>query len=259
MPRSISTQALRHIAASLGVPPRLAPFLPELFRGFTSLGSRPQRLVTALARAGIGPRSRVLDLACGKGALAVALVARTGCHVIGVDAFAPFIDEASALSRRRAVARRCTFIVGDVRRPPLAPDALFDGAVMVGLFGAGRAASLLRRWTRPGGVYLLDDAVRAPGVRAAAFRAVPALEESRRVIERRGDTIVREIALARSFTPAHKRRTRRALVANAHRVAVAHPRLSPLVDEFLSQQHAAEQALARSLCPLAWVVRRGSG
>ncbi len=258
MPNTAETDALHSVTASLGVPRRLAPFLPDLFRGFTSLGSRPQRLVTAFARAGIGPRSRVLDLACGKGALAVALAARTGCRVVGVDAYAPFLEQARTLSRRHATARRCAFIVGDVRSPPLAPDALFDGAIMVGLLGAGRAASLLRRWTRPGGVYLLDDAVRAPGVRAAAFRAVPALEEARRVIERRGDAVVREIALAQSFTPAHKRRTRRALVANARRVARAHPHMATLLEEFLDQQHAAEHALTRSLCPMAWVVRRGA-
>ena len=74
---------LRHeVAASLDLPPRLTPWMDELFAGLSSLGSSPRRVVSMLREGGLRSNSRVLDLACGKGATAVELARAFGCRVM---------------------------------------------------------------------------------------------------------------------------------------------------------------------------------
>src|SRR5690606_4579014 len=120
---------------------------------------------------------RILDLACGKGAVAVRAAATIGCRVVGVDGCEPFIDSARALARRRGVSRRCRFELADVRtwRDPRP----FHAAMMIGLFPLGRAARLLRAHVRPGGAYLIDDCIAGVGFEG---RGVPTRAQCERLI-----------------------------------------------------------------------------
>src|SRR5204862_4418485 len=132
----------------------------------------------------------------GKGAVAVLAAERLGCHTQGVDGYGPFIRSARELATREGVSDRCTFRVGDVSESDRAGRArLFDAAIMLNVFPCGRAARILRRWVRPGGVYVLDDAFRA-GRAPAGVRPLPTLAGCRAAIEVNGDTIEAELVPA---------------------------------------------------------------
>jgi demethylmenaquinone methyltransferase/2-methoxy-6-polyprenyl-1,4-benzoquinol methylase len=93
---------------------RIAPRYDGLNRLLTAgLDQRWRRL--AVAAVAVGPRDRVLDLACGTGDLAE-LAARRGAQVVGVD----FARQMLRGARRRAV--RAQLVQGDAARLPL-PDA----------------------------------------------------------------------------------------------------------------------------------------
>lgn len=66
-----------------------------------------------IALSGAGPGSRVLDLACGTGDLALA-AAETGAAVVGLDVTAGMID----LARRKASATRVRWVVADMTALP---------------------------------------------------------------------------------------------------------------------------------------------
>lgn len=106
----------RAVAASVDAPARLAPVLGDLFAGVPALGSEPRAIARLLRQSGATHRWRVLDLGCGKGAVAVEVARRIGCRVLGVDAHRPFVESARALACRRGVGDRCRFLVGDARR-----------------------------------------------------------------------------------------------------------------------------------------------
>ncbi len=95
--------------------------------------------------------TRVLDVACGTGNLAIPL-ARTGCQVTGVDIAANLLVQA----RERAAAEHltATFDEGDAEQLPY-PDQSFDAVVtMFGAMFAPRpefVARELARVLRPGG------------------------------------------------------------------------------------------------------------
>lgn len=104
-----------------------------------------------MARQLLLPGTRVLDVACGTGNLAV-IAARRGCVVTGVDIATNLIEQA----RRRAAAEnlRVDFIEGDAEALPL-PDDQFDLVVsMFGVMFAPRPDMItaeLLRVTKPGG------------------------------------------------------------------------------------------------------------
>jgi SAM-dependent methyltransferase len=69
----------------------------------------------------LGPETRVLDLACGKGGPALLLASTFGCHVLGVEQ----AEEFAAAARERAAAARLDHLIeiveADARSFPLEP------------------------------------------------------------------------------------------------------------------------------------------
>lgn len=108
-------------------------------------------------RLGFAPGTKVLDVACGTGNLAIP-AARTGAAVTGVDIATNLLEQA----RSRAAAEGLTarFDEGDAEKLPY-PDAGFDAVIsMFGVMFAPRpelAAAELLRVCRPGGTVALAN------------------------------------------------------------------------------------------------------
>lgn len=256
MTRSTTSRLHAAIAASVDAPVSLIGVLPDLFRDLDSLGSVPDSAIALLGRAGIAARHRVLDLACGKGAVAVEMAAQLRCRVLGVDAFRPFVEAARRAARARGVGARCRFRVGDAGRFRAARP--YDGAVMLGLFPVDRAAPLLRGLVRRGGVYLIDDAfLDERWVGARRVPGVPGLREARGIFGALGDAVIEE------HVPTHHQiRTLDAglygrLASRAKEIAVSRPRLAPALRRFLANQRRANRLMQGPIRPAVWVVRRG--
>jgi ubiquinone/menaquinone biosynthesis C-methylase UbiE len=104
-----------------------------------------------MTRQPLRPDTRVLDVACGTGNLAV-VAARRGCVVSGIDIASNLI--AQARSRAAAEGLRVDFREGDVEALPF-PDPQFD--LVVSMFGVmftpqpDVIVAELRRVTKPGG------------------------------------------------------------------------------------------------------------
>ncbi len=64
---------------------------------------------------GAGSGSRILDLGCGKGAVAIAMARALGCRVTGIDACAPFIEKARERASALGAADRGRFRGGDIQ------------------------------------------------------------------------------------------------------------------------------------------------
>jgi SAM-dependent methyltransferase len=69
------------------------------------------------------PASRVLELGCGTGRVAIP-VAKAGATVFGIDRSASMLIAAGQSPARRALARTCKLIRGDIRHLPF-PDQSF--------------------------------------------------------------------------------------------------------------------------------------
>jgi demethylmenaquinone methyltransferase/2-methoxy-6-polyprenyl-1,4-benzoquinol methylase len=134
-----------------------APLGPtyDRYARLLSFGQDPRWRRFLVSRLPVGPEDSVVDVACGTGAVALELVRRTGCSVVGVDQSPEMLAEA----RRRVDDHRIEFVQASARALPF-EDASFDGLT---------AAYLLRYLDDlPAGLAELARVLR-PGATAALF------------------------------------------------------------------------------------------
>lgn len=255
MPDTRSTKC--QIASSVAAPTPLVPYFPRLFDGIDALGSSPRWVVNTLARvAPPSPRSRTLDIAGGKGAVAVALARRFSCRVELSDACDAFVRAATKLAEHHAVAALVSARLADASRElARARRDPADLALMLNLWPFDRAAPALRSAVKPGGVYVFDDAV-ALG-RVGGKSTFPTTAEVEALIASMGDRVLaRSIRRRDALERAHAKLLAR-LTTNARALGRQRPALRPHLAEFLGHHRAAGGLLKGPLRPVLWVVRRG--
>jgi len=129
------------------------------------------RLLGEVSR--IGPGTRVLDLACGKGEMLCRWAGWFGASGIGVDLSHVFAAAARARAEELGVADRVTIVQGDAAAYPAEPGAFHVasclGATWIG-DGIAGTIDLLRVAVRPGGLILVGEPfwLEAPPPGAAA-------------------------------------------------------------------------------------------
>jgi SAM-dependent methyltransferase len=108
-------------------------------------------------RLGVTPGTRLLDVGCGAGQLAL-IAARAGAHVTGCDIATNWIEKARA--RAAAEGLEVTFEEGDAESLPY-EDAQFDAVVsLIGAMFAPRpdlVAAELTRVCQPGGIIAMAN------------------------------------------------------------------------------------------------------
>jgi demethylmenaquinone methyltransferase / 2-methoxy-6-polyprenyl-1,4-benzoquinol methylase len=137
-------------------PTLFAPLGPtyDRYARFLSLGQDPRWRRFLVSRLEVGRDVRVLDVATGTGAVALELVRRYGCSVVGIDRS----PEMLAVARRRVAAQglgeRIELLEGRAEALPFA-DASFDALTVTYLlrYVDDPAATIreLARVVRPGG------------------------------------------------------------------------------------------------------------
>lgn len=237
----------RAVEASLGVPRGSFELLEDFFRPLPSLGAHPRHVVGWLRRAGIRRGAKILDVGCGKGAVSVAAACALGCLVEGVDAHPGFVREAELRARGRRVQSRCTFRCGLAEQI----RGNFDAVVVLNLFPFEKAVHLARARTRPGGVYLFDDAVSDDPI-----GGFPLVEEVDHFVRRTGDRVLAR----RVWTPAEvlrrERRNLTRLKRHARTLAAARPRDAEVFRECLARYEAGMNKLCGPAHPACWLVRK---
>jgi demethylmenaquinone methyltransferase/2-methoxy-6-polyprenyl-1,4-benzoquinol methylase len=145
--RPTKEEALRLFA---GLPRRY-----DLAGAVLSLGQDPRWRRAVVRRIEASPGERVLDVATGTGMVAVALVRRYGCSVVGLDQSSEMLAGARAkLERSPELASRIELLRGEAESLPFA-DGEFDNLTFTYLLryveDPGATLSELARVVKPGG------------------------------------------------------------------------------------------------------------
>ncbi len=129
----------------------------SLHPGGGALTARLARLMN------LGPGTRLLDVAAGRGTSAIHLARDFGCDVVGVDYGLANAGAAARHARAAGLDGRTAFVVGDAERLPCADEG-FDAVMCECAFctfpDERAAAGELARMVRPGGVIGVADLVR---------------------------------------------------------------------------------------------------
>lgn len=108
----------------------------------------------------LGPDSRVLDIACGRGGPALVLASTFGCRIHGVERASEFADAARERASQAGLADLIEIVEADAREYPLGPEtwdvALCLGATFVWDGLEGTLAALTPA-VRPGGYVVVGE------------------------------------------------------------------------------------------------------
>ena len=90
-----------------------------------------EKIVLLGERLGLGPESRVLDVASGRGGPALVLADAFGCEVHGIEVASEFHTVATERARGAGLPERVSFELADAARVEL-PDESYDAALCLG-------------------------------------------------------------------------------------------------------------------------------
>jgi arsenite methyltransferase len=122
-PGGLSPTAIKQCCAAVYDSDAIKLLLGDsLHPGGTELTERLGRMLN------LEPRTRVLDVAAGRGTSALTLATRFGCEVIGLDYSWRNIEAAKRDASERGLSKTVTFYCGDAERLPFA-DGSFDAIV----------------------------------------------------------------------------------------------------------------------------------
>lgn len=76
----------------------------------------------------INPKTKVIDIACGKGSTALYLAEKYGCEVVGIDISEELIQVAKVLSKKKGLEDKVKFQIADAMDLPFS-DNQFDIAI----------------------------------------------------------------------------------------------------------------------------------
>lgn len=243
--------------------PELLPFLPRLFADLEELGARTSEVLQVLAAAGVnlGPGSRVLDLGCGKGAVGLALAAKFGCTVHGVDGMAAFVEHAERRASSQGLAESCIFAEADIR-DAVVQSRDYDLVCLLALGDLlGRAdetIAALRQCVVPGGFMLIDDAYLREGA-APHPDLVDCYDhaDTLALLQAHGDQVVAELVVDDQDSAANYQAMTTAIVARADELARTHPDHAELLAAFAKRQREEEELLTGPVVGAVWVLQRG--
>ncbi|HBN85252.1 MAG TPA: methyltransferase type 12, partial [Clostridiales bacterium] len=146
----------------------LIPFLPYLLCDLWELGSSPTDIIYLIKKHIKKPEQmKVLDLACGKGAVSVQLAKQIGCQVKGIDITLEFIEFARKKAKELGVECLCEFQVEDINESVNIEknyDLVILGSVGDVLGNPEETILKLKNIINPGGWIIIDDAYGKDGV-----------------------------------------------------------------------------------------------
>jgi cyclopropane fatty-acyl-phospholipid synthase-like methyltransferase len=157
------TQTSKKLVKSLsGDSIEILPYLSYLLQDLWELGSSPKDMYDLISRNIIITKdTRILDLACGKGAVSIYLAREFDCKVTGIDIMEEFIEIAKLKAIEYKVKDQCKFIVEDINQSidyQSEYDIVIFGAVGDVLGNSLDTLNKLSKTIRSNGFIIIDDA-----------------------------------------------------------------------------------------------------
>ncbi|HCC35624.1 MAG TPA: hypothetical protein DEQ02_08335 [Ruminococcaceae bacterium] len=244
----------------------LLPFLPYLLQDFWELGSDPEVMLRLIkSHVQLSPETRVLDLACGKGAVSVKLAEKLNIRVKGIDILPEFIAYAGQKAAEHNVAGLCEFISGDINEAVKNErdyDIVIYGAASIVLGEPAQMLGKLKSVIRPGGYILIDegylpDGVKQSDVKSAGYELLTERQWSELFIEA-GLTLIETVSDDDNETPASgDSETGMAFItARANELILKYPDKKAFFDGYVRGQQSEYDDIENTIECVTWLLKK---
>jgi len=140
----------------------LLPFLSYLLQDLWELGSNPRDMIRLIKKhLPITEATRILDIACGKGAVAIKIAESLGINVYGFDLMPDFVEYAKQKAKELNVDSLCHFVFADANEivnTEMNYDCVIFGAAGNVLGNPRETLNKLFKTVKPKGFILIDEA-----------------------------------------------------------------------------------------------------
>jgi SAM-dependent methyltransferase len=245
------------VAYALEAPTALLRYLPELLADLEELGGDAEAIAGVLDDLNPTLSTTVVDLGCGKGAVAVKVAENLNLKVFGIDLFEPFVESCKELAESRGVSELCHFIHGDILKlaGKLKPFDIAIYAALGDVLGAlDQTVSVIRMYVKAGGYIVINDGFIKDGG-SSAFAGFEQYADHDTMIARLtacGDTLVHEIIEAGICDGKEGD----LITARAKAIATRRPEIAADVLNYAETQVAEYEYIEGNFISAIWVLKR---
>ena len=239
----------------------LLPFLPYLLQDFWELGSNPRDMARLIKKhLPLSEKSRILDLACGKGAVSIHIAREFKVRVYGFDLMPEFIEYARQKAEEYEVGGLCRFALGDandiVNRERDYDCTIFGAAGNI----LGSPRETLRKLAQtvgPQGCILIDDAYLPDDASNAEVKyknyTYLTRAEWLRLFEENGLLLLEELPNTEGYNFEAENK---ALALRAQELTVKHPEKAAVFAGYVQSQLNECADLESTLTGGTWILQK---
>ena len=242
----------------------LLPFLPYLLQDFWELGSDPDVMAKMINKyVGVSDKTRVLDLACGKGAVSVKVAQQLRVKVKGIDLMPEFIDYAEQKAKEFNVEDLCEFLIDDINEAVKTEkdyDCVVFGAAGVDVLGGpAEALNKLKATVKPGGYIMIEEGFISGEDKREKVRYnrdVYFTEQQWVALFKEANLELIETASGHSEGDLDSVTGMAAIIARANELIEKYPDKRTLFEEYIRNQQNEYADIDDSLVCVTWVLRK---
>ena len=263
----MTNETREKLAASLTAETtELIPFLPYLLQDFWEIGSEPSIMIGLLKEYADLPKdAKVLDLACGKGAVSVKMAHQLGFQIKGIDIIPDFVKFALEKADEYNVGHLCEFGVGEINEAVMVErdyDVVILGAVGNVLGDPAETLQKLKSTIKVGGYILIDECYLPDDGSQddVQYKNYEFLSQSQwaNLFKDSGLILVKAITgddLAVIENPDSKVGMAH-ITKRAKELISKHPEKKPIFEGYINSQQAEYDDLDNNLAPVVWLLRK---
>lgn len=233
----------------------IIPYLPYLLQDLWELGAMPSEINNLISSyIPITKDTRILDLACGKGAVSINLSKSFGCRVRGIDIIPEFIDYAVEKAYEHGVENLCYFQIEDINRSVKTEkdyDIVIYAAVGDVLGDIHDTILKLKYTVVRGGYILIDDAYSSQ----VNHEMYPSRQQWLTAFRDTGVKLVAEKTMDENSMEAINQYNQNCIIKRARDLQAAHPDQADLFAAYIQSQQAEINDLQGGITGVVWLLQ----
>ena len=249
------------VAKGFDATPELIPFIPYLLQDLFELGSLPEKIIEILDSLNLDKKTKLLDLACGKGAVSIKIAKQLGFRCKGIDLFKPFIETAILEAKDAGVQLLCQFEVMDINYV-VEKERDYEIVILAAaesLLGeVNEAIGLLRKCINDGGIIIYDGAYlnEQSNLVNPDYAVIKKYKETLKQLTSYGDEIIKEVRIPVEETIRINKTYTDAIRKRAVELAINFPDKKDLFYSYIKKQEEECSIIQNEITGCVWCIRK---
>lgn len=250
------------IATSMETNLEVFPYIDDLLIDLWDLGSFPRLYLEWFDELNIQPGIKVLDLGCGKGAVAIQIAEKFKVKMTGIDLHEPFLQFAEQKAKQFGVTHLCEFRKADITK---AVSQLKDFDITflnsIGAIWNNDIADTiwnLRNTVKTGGYIIYDDGYVKDGetVGESHYAYMTDKKSTLNMLTRFGDRIIKEKIFSREEIKKQNQTYLAAIEKRGKEIIDQNPDVSRQINDYIEIQRKESATLENKIINATWLIQK---